>query len=144
VETEAYLSVLIDYIHDNPLKAGLCTQREEYRWSSARFLAERAGPVDWEALGKLIDLSGLGSTMCTNAPAPELRAEPGRRRRFSDAQAYRLLEESCGAANSTAFLKLDKATQRSAVLRLRALRVPIRQISRICGRSTGLVERWCA
>jgi len=43
----------IDYIHMNPVKAGLCDQPEDWAWSSARFFTpERAGPlvVDLESI----------------------------------------------------------------------------------------------
>lgn len=36
----------IDYIHMNPVQAGLCARPEDWTWSSARFFSrERAGPI---------------------------------------------------------------------------------------------------
>ena len=38
----------LDYIHDNPVRAGLCKTPEEYKYSSARFY--ETGEKDWEFL----------------------------------------------------------------------------------------------
>jgi REP element-mobilizing transposase RayT len=37
VTTDAYLIWLLRYIHRNPLRAGICTNLDEYRWSSHYF-----------------------------------------------------------------------------------------------------------
>lgn len=36
IETDAYLMTVIRYIHQNPIKAGMVSKPEEYRWSSCR------------------------------------------------------------------------------------------------------------
>ncbi|MCH8273834.1 MAG: transposase [Armatimonadetes bacterium] len=40
IEGEAMFLRLLAYIHDNPVKAGLCAKPEEYFWSSARLFEE--------------------------------------------------------------------------------------------------------
>ena len=35
----------IDYIHDNPVKAGLCERARDWPWSSAGWYADRRGPL---------------------------------------------------------------------------------------------------
>ena len=39
---EAHLRRTIDYIHENPVKAGLCATAAEWPWSSARHLGTRS------------------------------------------------------------------------------------------------------
>ena len=46
VHSRKAAGTVIDYIHDNPVVQGLCAVREEYRWSSARWYADRTGPVE--------------------------------------------------------------------------------------------------
>jgi putative transposase len=35
IRNEQHLHTVIEYIHQNPLKARLCSRPEEWRWSSA-------------------------------------------------------------------------------------------------------------
>lgn len=39
IRTERHLYNVIDYIHQNPVKAGLVRRAEEWEWSSARYLS---------------------------------------------------------------------------------------------------------
>jgi putative transposase len=44
---------MIDYVHDNPVEAGLCVRRADWRWSSAEYYESRtpgALPLDLEHL----------------------------------------------------------------------------------------------
>ncbi|MBK9327728.1 MAG: hypothetical protein IPM95_00145 [Sphingobacteriales bacterium] len=38
----------LDYIHNNPLKAGLCASEEEYKYSSAGYYKQNK--MDWDFL----------------------------------------------------------------------------------------------
>lgn len=58
VQNEAYLMQLSCYIHRNPLRAGLVSRLADYRWSSYRAYAYRAGNDDW--LKKDLILSRFG------------------------------------------------------------------------------------
>lgn len=40
IRDERHFNAAIDYIHTNPVKAGLCGAAEQWRWSSAREVAE--------------------------------------------------------------------------------------------------------
>lgn len=46
IESTPYFTVVLRYIHQNPLKAGLCKSLEEYRWSSYVEYVQRSGIVD--------------------------------------------------------------------------------------------------
>jgi len=48
VESDPYFTVVLRYIHQNPIKAGLCKSIEEYRWSSYNGYLHRDGLVDHE------------------------------------------------------------------------------------------------
>ena len=39
IRNEIHLRQAIEYIHLNPVNAGLCRRPEEWRWSNARFAA---------------------------------------------------------------------------------------------------------
>lgn len=57
VDSERYFVALIRYIHNNPVKAGLASETEVYRWSSDRFFRSGTGPP-WLDLDGALALLG--------------------------------------------------------------------------------------
>jgi putative transposase len=57
VQKTSYLLALVQYIHQNPVKAGLVGAPESYRWSSDRFYRGVSAP-DWLDTGGLLQLLG--------------------------------------------------------------------------------------
>ncbi len=55
VETDDAVRTVIDYIHMNPVRRGLCERPVDWRWSSARFYSTEQFPVD-EALPEITRL----------------------------------------------------------------------------------------
>jgi hypothetical protein len=52
VENDKYFVTVLRYIHQNPIKAGLCDSVEKYRWSGHNDYISKAGIVDYKfALG---------------------------------------------------------------------------------------------
>jgi REP element-mobilizing transposase RayT len=51
VEDEIYFLTVVQYIAQNPVRAGLCARPEEWRWSRRGLLAQRPGP-HWLASDK--------------------------------------------------------------------------------------------
>ena len=52
VESDSYFTTVLKYIHQNPLKAGLCGSIGEYKWSSYKEYVQKNVIVDYEpALG---------------------------------------------------------------------------------------------
>jgi len=49
LDTNFLIDQKVDYIHDNPVRAGLCETPEEYEWSSARdYYLDHKGPLELE------------------------------------------------------------------------------------------------
>lgn len=47
VQNESYLLVLLRYMHQNPIRAGICSKVEEYRWSSdSYYRTEKDAGID--------------------------------------------------------------------------------------------------
>jgi hypothetical protein len=59
IEKDRYLLALIRYIHENPVKAGLVAQAQEYEWSSDRYYRCGKGPK-WLDLEVVLALFGRG------------------------------------------------------------------------------------
>jgi putative transposase len=69
VFTKEVLMQKLEYIHNNPVKRGLCLQPDEYRWSSARFYESSLAQED-------VSLASLAFALERWPPTilPELRA----------------------------------------------------------------------
>lgn len=61
---DKYLLSLIRYIHQNPIKAGICRRAEEYRWSSDCFY--RTNSREWVDIGLVLDMLSTESTKAVN------------------------------------------------------------------------------
>jgi REP element-mobilizing transposase RayT len=57
VQKSSYLLALVRYIHDNPVKAGIASEPQLYRWSSDRFYRGQRAP-DWLDRRGLLELLG--------------------------------------------------------------------------------------
>lgn len=70
VERDGHLLELIRYVHRNPVRARLCREPGEWKWSSYRALAGRAPAPAWLAIDEVLELFG--------------RPRPSARRRLRD------------------------------------------------------------
>lgn len=140
VENDAYFIVLLRYVWNNPVEAGLVAGPEQYRWSSCRFFGRTSSIVDNAELQRLLPQGELSGVV----PVPDLHdmlTADERRPRHADAEVAALLRQSCDAANPREFGDLPAYVQWRAVCELRMRSVPYSQIARITGLSTSRVRR---
>ena len=86
-EARGYFVTLSDYIHLNPVRARIISLQErlyDYRWSSYRWYATRAGRANWFEPGWVLGELGLEDTHAG-------------RRRYAERMRQRALEELSGA-----------------------------------------------
>ena len=55
VREEKYLLSLLRYVHQNPVKAGVCSRTEEYKWSSERHYRGLESKNSWLDTGLVLD-----------------------------------------------------------------------------------------
>jgi REP element-mobilizing transposase RayT len=142
VQDDAYLLTVISYIHQNPVKAGLCDKPQDYRWSSRHHLGSSGTLVDEERLSEYVCIDDIMANDATDAESVMDQERRGRRPRFSESVAAALISEMSGTRTTTEFLALPPDAQRQTVQSLRVYRMPIRQIARMTGLGKGIVERW--
>ena len=74
IRNESHLRNVIEYIHQNPVKAKLCTRAEQWPHSSAR---ERQAPA-WPTPGTpSSSLASLGTPSSSSAPPGDAESQPG-------------------------------------------------------------------
>ena len=141
VDSDAYLLTVIRYIHQNPVKAGLCERPEDYPYSSWKEYLSQAELADVSFTETLIDREELlafhkqlGNENCLDI-ADKLRI------RITDEQARDAVKKISGCDNVAEFQKLTPINRDKAILKLRDQHLSLRQISRLTGVSLTTVRR---
>ena len=141
VDSDAYLLTVIRYIHQNPVKAGLCERPEDYPYSSWKEYLSQPELADVAFTETLIDREELlafhkklGNENCLDvADKPRIR--------ITDEQAREAVKKLAGCDNVAEFQKLMPINSDKAILKLRDQHLSLRQISRLTGVSLMIVRR---
>ena len=145
VTDDAYYLMVLLYIHNNPVKAGLCALPSEYQWSSRKELDHPGFIVDCEALEQLVSKENLLQAEEAHdsvQAAYEMLAFDENQVRRTDDEVWKLACELSGAHGGSSVQRLQVESQQEIVQALRSLGVPIRQISRVTGLSNTCVYKW--
>lgn len=141
VDSDAYLLTVIRYIHQNPVKAGLCEKPEDYPYSSWKEYLSQPELADVAFTETLIEREALlafhrqlGNENCLDiADKPRIR--------ITDEQAKEEVKKLSGCENVAEFQKLTPNNRDKAILGLRDAHLSLRQISRLTGVSLMIVRR---
>ena len=146
IEDDSYLLAALRYIHQNPVKAGICAHAGEYKWSS---YTEYIGAEDC-----LAD-TGLVLEMFSANKANQIKlfkefsekesdagfADIGGTDYLSEESIRKMIFNICGAKNIGAFQALEPEERNRVIRALREEGVSIRQIVRMTGESFGIVRK---
>jgi REP element-mobilizing transposase RayT len=146
VESNEYLLVLIRYIHQNPVRAGMATRIDSYSWSSYNvYLGKREGLVNTDfvlgmfagnqqkAREEFISFHRQSDGEDYSLPVLPSRSE----RQVRDEMAIALGEIVPHAVGS-----LPKAKRDSVLSDLRQRGFSVRQIERVTGVSRGVIQKF--
>ena len=141
VETDAYLMTVVRYIHQNPVKAGICAKAEEYPWSSWKEYLSEPWITDVAFTDTLISREDLidfhnqpGNDKCLDiADKPTVR--------LADEQASAAMKKITGCGSVTEFQALTPIVRDKAIGKLRESHLSLRQISRLTGVSLMIVRK---
>lgn len=148
VNDMSYFTVLLRYIHQNPVKAGIVEHVKDYDFSS---WGEYDGTV--ESVFHICDTQ----TVLNRIPFTDLEAwvnEPlgddiccldndkeKPRLRLSDDQVWQQIIKHTGVYDSSDFQKLNKEIQRESLRLLLDMGASVRQLQRLTGLGRGLIQR---
>ena len=142
VDSQEYLQTVLRYIHQNPLKAGLCKQVSNYAYSSyAAYLGgDDLVDTSW-ILGiwskeEFIELNEtIIETNCLDVPEKsEIR--------LTDEQVSVLMFKLSKCQNAAQFQELEPVKQEKYLKKLRQEGVSIRQLSRMTGISISVIRKY--
>jgi REP element-mobilizing transposase RayT len=140
VETDAYFVTVLRYVYGNPVKAGLCSCAQDYRWSSCRLFGSKNDLINAARLSDLCDIDELLSFGPEDKQGDILDVGDPPRRRKTDAEIAETMRSVGNASSASAFQVLGRDQQVQAVGAMLDDGASIRQIARMTGLSKGLVE----
>lgn len=142
VEDDAYFVTVLRYIHQNPVKAGLCKKVEDYAYSSFCEYMRKSEWVDFELAFSLIDYADF--SMFNNAPNSDscLEISPSIRRALTDKQAQEIIAKISHCKTIVEFQALNEKKKARFIKKIHEKGVSVRQINRLTGTTKGMVEKF--
>lgn len=142
VNDEAYLLTALRYIHQNPVKSGLCKQVEEYEYSSYGEYVGRRYLVDTDTVYGIISKEDFAefNNQQNNDSCLDISEEV--RFRLTDEQVKKEIYRLTKCENIAEMQVLGDAAKSRLVCKLYSCGGSVRQISRLTGISKGIVERY--
>ena len=143
----AYFVTLLRYIHQNPLKAGIVTNVNDYEFSSWQEYCDKDGVLfplcDTQTVLNRIPYNELNALV--NEPLSDdvtcLDIEEASKGRPSDDQVMMFIKEKTGATNISAFQQLPDEIRRSVLVELKGRRASLRQLERLTGIGKSMIYR---
>lgn len=142
VEDDAYLLTVLRYIHQNPVKAGLCGSVSDYRYSSYNDYFSNSSLIDRDFIFSLLRREDFGEFHRQTSFEQCLEMEPKAAPRLTDQQAQQVIEKHAGCKNALEFQRMSSEAKGMAVRCIHGRGVSIRQIFRLCGETKGTIEKW--
>ena len=142
VMNESYFFTLIRYIHQNPVKAGLCETPGDYPYSSFARYFDADSMIDSETVLALTDQGGFWqmNLIPTQEPCMDISETP--RKRLTDEQACMIMRKSSGCDSAGDFQTLPPEKRDRALKIMLKKGASIRQASRLTGVSAGVVRKF--
>ena len=141
VDSERYFFTVLRYIHQNPVKAGICKRVEDYIYSSYSEYICSSILVDTDyvlGFATLEEFIGLNRENVDNACMDIAdKVIP----RVTDEQARTLIKKIAKCNNASEFQELECTVRDRCLKKLREKDVSIRQLSRLTGISFSVIRR---
>ena len=142
VDDDGYFLTVLRYIHQNPVKAKLCSKVEDYPFSSFTEYLHESTLVDTAFALGMIERGEF--TRFNNTPNSDscLELVVSSRRAVTDAQAQGIIEKISHCKTITEFQSLEENKKERYIKKIYDKGVSVRQLSRLTGTSKGMVEKY--
>ena len=141
VDDDSYFLTVLRYIHQNPVKAGLCKNVKDYRYSSYLEYLKESRLVDTAFCLGLINQEQFvefnneyEDRVCLDFEENEFR--------LTDEEAKSIIQKVSKCKNATEFQELDLAKRDKYLKLCREKGISIRQLSRLTGVSFNIIRRF--
>lgn len=141
VETDEYFLTVIRYIHQNPVKANICKEIADYKFSSYREYLVKNHIADTEFVLEMIKLQDFVEFNHQEDKTSCLDISDEQMIRLTDEQARRIIERYAKCKSVSEFQSLDRKLKTKHIKKIHAKGVSIRQVVRLCGETKSMVEK---
>lgn len=140
VETRQYFLCVLQYIHENPVKAKICMYPTEYQWSSCKaYYGERNLLITKDfAIQITGSITNLHQFFHTH-PYDNSINDICNTIYFSDEKALQIIASIANTTNPSTIQKLPRVQRNYLIEKLYAKGLHVAQIARLCGISRGTV-----
>ena len=142
VEDSAYLLTVVRYIHQNPVKAGICKKTADYRYSSYSEYLNGGALLTRDMLLKQISIDQFveyhGELNADNC----LEVKETERKRSTDEQLDELIKKRFGIQTTTDVQRMESQKQAEVIKMMVKSGGSIRQISRLTGVSIAIIRKY--
>lgn len=141
VDDDAYFLTVMRYIHQNPIKAGLCKKVDGYKYSSFQEYKYGTEIIDIDYVTEFVPKEDFEEYNNEIINASCLDIEEKKVFRVTDEEAKRIIKKYSKCKTVTDFQLLDIKERNKCIKKFKEKGVSIRQISRLTGIPKGIVER---
>ena len=142
VDNDEYLFTVIRYIHQNPVKVGICKRIENYTYSSYLEYMGGSSIVDTDYVMQLTTLDEFIGLNHEDVQSNCLDIDNKVIARVTDEQAKALIKKIARCDTVSDFQSLDVKTRDKYLKKLRDKGISIRQLSRLTGVSYSVVRKF--
>ena len=141
VETTRYLYTVIRYVHQNPIKAGLCKRLEDYPYSSFAEYTGQPDLVDIDCVEQYVSVQSVVESSLEQMTEECLEMRDTPPKRVTDQQAKQILQKYTGCDSASAFQALSTAERDKYIHKLKKVGLSVRQISRLTGMTYYVIQK---
>ena len=142
IENDAYFLTVLRYIHQNPIKAGICKTVADYENSSYNEYFKSSDLIDSDFVFNIISKEDFANFNSEKVFDNCLDVEDKPKIKVTDEQAKKIIEKVSKCKNVAEFQTLDVKTRDKCLKKLRESGLSIRQISRLTGVSFNIVRKF--
>lgn len=141
VDDDPYFFTVIRYIHQNPVKAGLCKKVEDYKYSSFVEYLNEPEIIDTEYVFSVLPKDAFIEYSNQPSSANCLDVEEKAIKRVTDEEARKIIKKYSKCENITEFQALPVGKRDKYLRNFKEKGISIRQISRLTGVSYYIVQK---
>ena len=140
IEDEKYLLTAIRYIHQNPVKAGMVENIDEYKYSSYNeYISDKNKLIDKDFVYEIVNKEGFiifnnekNEDKCLDIDNFEFR--------MTDEDAKKIIKKITGCDNATELQLFGQDERNKYIKKMKQKGLSIRQISRLTGISFAIIR----
>ncbi len=141
VDDERYFLAVLRYIHQNPVKAGICQKVVDYPYSSYNEFLKKQHLIDTDFVFEIIHKDDFAQYNNEKNNDNFLDGEHKPKLKVTDERAKKIIEKYSKCNSITQFQALDKNVRDKCLKLFKEKGLSIRQISRLTGMSYYLVQK---